>query len=977
MIESAATDLVTDSDIAIIGMAGRFPKAPDLDAFWRNLRDGVESIVPLTDEELLSSGVDPALVNNPNYVKASSSLEDFDLFDAAFFGMTPREAEIIDPQHRLLLECSWEALESAGYDATRYAGAIGVFAGTSISTYLINLYANHALLGNVSTFQLLMANDKDHLPTRVSYKLDLRGPSVNVQTACSTSLVAVHFACQSLLNGESDMAIAGGASIPVPQRRGYLYQEGNITSPDGHCRAFDAGARGTVGGSGAGIVLLKRLADALADGDVIHAVIKGSAINNDGALKVGYTAPSVDGQAKVIAEALSVAGVGADTVTYVEAHGTGTSLGDPIEIAALTKVFGARSEKKNYCAVGSVKTNIGHLDAAAGVAGLIKTVLALGNRELPPSLHFNQPNPKIDFDSSPFFVNASLRNWESSETPRRAGVSSFGIGGTNAHVVLEEAPPRQESGASRSSQLLLWSARTESALETMTNRLADYLQQNPGVNLGDVCHTLQVGRKKFDHRRMLVCRDVADAWGALVARDATRLLTQVQKARARDVVFMFSGQGAQRVNMGRGLYRTETTFREHVDRCAEILVPLLGFDLREALYPTDGQTEAAEHRLTQTAVTQPALFVTEYALAQLWSQWGVRPVAMIGHSLGEYVAACLAGVFSLEDALALVAARGRLMQGLPAGGMLAVPFGEEEARLIVRDGNLSLASINGPRTCVISGAAAEVETLEQRLNADGVSSRRLQTSHAFHSTLTEPILDEFIRIVRRVKLHSPTIAYVSNLTGDWIKPEEAIDPGYWARHLRETVRFSDGLSRLLEEPERVFVEVGPAQTLCTLLKCHPGRQADHATVASLGAIESGDEQQAMLKALGQLWQADIEPNWDGFYENEKRLRLRLPTYPFERQRCWIDLNVQTTTQVDDKPEAPSIPRGAQQNISRRYENAAPEVPAAVPSSHSVGSNGDTQTRNGHNAPAASEPEYLVIRQLEIISKQLKVLQAKR
>ncbi|HEX6718385.1 MAG TPA: type I polyketide synthase [Pyrinomonadaceae bacterium] len=939
---------MTDSDIAIIGMAGRFPKAPDLDAFWRNLRDGVESIVPLTDEELLSSGVSPMLLNNPNYVKVSSSLEDYDLFDPAFFGMTPREAEIIDPQHRLLLECSWEALESAGYDATRYPGAIGVFAGTSISTYLINLYTNPDLIANVSTFQLLMANDKDHSPTRVSYKLDLRGPSVNVQTACSTSLVAVHLACQSLLNGESDMALAGGSSIPLPQRRGYLYQEGNITSPDGHCRAFDANARGTVGGSGAGVVLLKRFAEALADGDVIHAVIKGSAINNDGSLKVGYTAPSVDGQAKVIAEALSLAAIKAETVSYIEAHGTGTTLGDPIEIAALTKVFGARSEKKNYCAVGSVKTNIGHLDTAAGVAGLIKTVLALGNREIPPSLHFVEPNPKIDFASSPFFVNARLRDWVSNGTPRRAGVSSFGIGGTNAHVVLEEAPKPQESGASRSSQLLLLSARTAPALETMTNRLADYLEQNPGASLADVCYTLQVGRKKFNHRRMLVCHDVADAWGALVARDPTRVLTQVQKSRARGVVFMFSGQGAQRVNMGRGLYQSEPTFRQHVDRCVEILRPLLGFDLREVLYPNDREIATAEQRLTQTAVTQPALFVTEYALAQLWMRWGVRPAAMVGHSLGEYVAACLAGVFSLEDALALVAARGRLMQGLPAGAMLAVPFGEEEAHLIVRDGNLSLASINGPRNCVISGAVAEVETLEARLNADRMSSRRLHTSHAFHSALMEPILDEFIQIVRRAKLRSPAIPYVSNLTGEWIKPEQPIDPRYWARHLRETVRFSDGLSRLLEEPEHVFLEIGPGQTLCTLLKSHPKRQADHAAIASLGTAEQADEQQAVLKALGQLWQADIEPDWTGFYENERRRRLKLPTYPFERQRCWVDGNANKSTEAE--------------TVSS--ENAAPEAPAAVMAPVSTGSNGDA-------------PESLVLRQLEIISKQLQVLQAQR
>jgi len=694
-------------------------------------------------------------------------------------------------------------------------------------------------------------------------------------------------------------------------------------------------------------VLLKRLADAIDDGDVIYAVIKGSAVNNDGALKVGYTAPSVDGQAKVIAEALSVASIKPETVNYVEAHGTGTALGDPIEIAALTKVFGARSEKKNYCAVGSVKTNIGHLDAAAGVAGLIKTVLALKHREIPPSLHFKEPNPKIDFAGSPFFINATLRDWTASETPRRAGVSSFGIGGTNAHVVLEEAPVLPELDLSRSSQLLLLSARTAPALEAMTDRLANYLQQNPGVNLADVCHTLQVGRKKFDYRRMLVCHDVADAWSALVARDSPRVLTQVQKPRARGVVFMFSGQGAQRVNMGRGLYQSEPKFRAQVDRCVELLRPLLGFDLRDVLYPAAEQIETAARRLTQTAVTQPALFVIEYALAQLWISWGVRPAAMIGHSLGEYVAACLAGVFTLEEALTIVGARGRLMQGLPTGAMLAVPFGEEEARLIVRDGNLSLASINGPRTCVISGAVTEVETLESRLNADGVSSRRLQTSHAFHSALMEPILEEFVQIVRRAKLQSPAIPYASNLTGDWIKPDEAVDPRYWAKHLRETVRFSDGLARLLAEPERVFLELGPGHTLCTLLKSHPQRQTDHAGVASLGAVGQGEEQQALLKALGQLWQAGIEPNWGSFYEHEKRRRLKLPTYPFERERCWVD--------------------PAPRKISKS------EIATSEPEPVST----QVKQQNAHATPALSAPERLVRMQLEIISKQLKVLQSKR
>lgn len=937
-------DHVSDSDIAIIGLAGRFPHAPSLDDFWRNLRDGFESVVTLTDEDIIAAGVDPALLDHPNYVKTGVFLENFDQFDNAFFGYTPREAAIIDPQQRVFLECAWEAVEAAGYDAGRYRGAIGVFAGVSISTYLINLYSHLSSLTGVTTFQLLMANDKDFLPTRVSYKLDLHGPSITVQTACSTSLVAVHLACQSLLNGESDMALAGGASIPGQLRRGYIFQEGNINSPDGHCRAFDADAAGTIGGAGIGVVLLKRLADALDDGDTIHAVIKGSAINNDGAVKVGFTAPSVDGQAKVIAEALSVAGVKPETINYVEAHGTGTTLGDPIEIAALTKVFGAHTTKKNFCGVGSVKTNIGHLDTAAGVAGLIKTVLALKHRELPPSLHFKAPNPKIDFANSPFFVNAQLRAWEKSETPRRAGVSSFGIGGTNAHVVLEEAPAPQPSGSSRDWQLLVWSARTPAALETMTDNLAAYLQRNTEINLADVSYTLSLGRKSFDHRRMLVCRDAADAWGALVVRDATRILTHVQKPQTRGLVFMFSGQGAQKPNMGRRLYETEATFRKQVDHCCEILLPHLGFDLRTALYPTEGQTETAELRLRQTAVTQPALFVTEYALAQLWQEWGVRPTAMIGHSLGEYVAACLAGVFSLEDALVLVAARGRLMQELPAGAMLAVPFNEEEARLVVSDGNLSLACVNGPRASVISGTTHEIERLEKRLNGDGVACRRLKTSHAFHSAMTDPILEDFKRQFSRIKLRAPNLPFVSNLTGDWIKTEEATDPGYWTRHLRETVRFSDGLSHLLAQPDNTFVEVGPGQTLCTFLKRHPDKTSNHVAVASL-PLTDGDEQALLLKALGQLWQADIAVNWEEFFAGEERRRIILPTYPFERQRCWIGGEV----------PAAAVPA---------------EVPVAVPAPEPVAP--ETVV-----AATSSAPERLVSHQLEIITKQLEVLRLRR
>src|ERR1051325_5141272 len=670
-------------DIAVIGMAGRFPGAKSVAEFWRNLTDGVESVSFFSDEELLQAGVDAAQLEDANYVKAGAVVEAIEDFDASFFGFTPREAEMMDPQHRLFLEHAWAALENAGYAAEKYAGRVGVFAGESFNSYLLNnLLPHRELIESVGTFQTLIGNDRDHLTTQTAYRMNLKGPCVNVQTACSTSLVALHLACQSWLNQESDMALAGGVSVGAPQVQGAVYQEGSIVSPDGHCRAFDAHAAGTVKGNGVGVVVLKRLSDALADGDTIEAVIKGSAINNDGSLKVGYTAPSVEGQAGVIEEALAVAGVEPETVSYVEAHGTGTALGDPIEIAALARAFGT-SNGKSSCAIGSVKTNIGHLDAAAGVVGLIKTVLALKHKQIPPSLHFKEPNPNIDFSATPFYVNTKLAAWEANGTPRRAGVSSFGIGGTNAHVVLEEPPQPEPSGASRTQHLLTLSAKTPGALDKMTANLADYLREHPESNLADVAYTLQVGRRDFNHRRALVCLDTDDAVSALesAAADGQRLHTNSVGEEPGAVVFMFPGQGSQHVNMARELYESEPTFRAELDACAEMLRAHLGLDLREVLYPETGAAKAeATAALTQTYITQPALFVIEYALAKLYAEWGVQPSAMIGHSLGEFVAACLAGVFTLEDALKLVAVRGRLMQQMPTGAMLAVPLSEQDVQ---------------------------------------------------------------------------------------------------------------------------------------------------------------------------------------------------------------------------------------------------------------------------------------------------------
>ncbi|MEG3973096.1 beta-ketoacyl synthase N-terminal-like domain-containing protein [Microcoleus sp. herbarium8] len=876
-------------EIAIVGMAGRFPGAKDVEIFWQNLRNGVESISFFTDEELISTGTDPALFNDPKYVKAGTVLEDIELFDAAFFGFTPREAEIADPQQRLFLECAWEALENSGYNSDNYSGQIGLFAGVTISSYLFfNIYPNRDLIESVDLFQVLIGNDKDHITTQTSYKLNLKGPSINIQTTCSTSLVAVHLACQSLLNGESDIVLAGGVSIQVPQNTGYLYQEGGINSPDGHCRAFDANAQGTIFGSGLGIVVLKRLEDAVADGDCIHAVIKASAINNDGSLKVGYTAPSVEGQREVILEALALAGVESETISYIEAHGTGTSLGDPIEIAALTQAFRTNTNQNSFCAIGSVKTNVGHLNTAAGITGLIKSIQALKHKQIPASLHFQEPNPQIDFANSPFYVNTTLSEWKTNGNPRRAGVSSFGIGGTNAHIILEETPALEASSSSRPWQLLLLSAKTNTALETATANLAKHLQQHPDLNIADVAYTLQVGRRTFEHRRMVVCHDIEDALNALTNVDTQRVFTHYQKPSHRPIVFMFSGQGAQYVNMGRELYEVEPTFRKQIDICSEILKPHLGIDLRSILYPSEAQTAEASQQLQQTAITQPAMFVVEYAIAKLWIEWGVHPVALIGHSIGEYVAATLAGVFSLEDALFLVASRGQLMQKLPSGSMLAVPLPEQEVKPFLGK-ELSLAAINAPSSCVVSGSTEAIETLQNQLNSQAIDCRRLHTSHAFHSEMMQPILEQFALAIKKVKLNPPQIPFISNVTGTWITENEVTNPSYWSKHLRQTVRFSAGISELLKQPEAIFLEVGPGRTLSSLTKRHLEPDAKHLVLTSLRhPQEKLSDVALLLNALGRLWMAGVKIDWSGFSTHESRHRLPLPTYPFERQRYWID-----------------------------------------------------------------------------------------
>jgi acyl transferase domain-containing protein/acyl carrier protein len=875
--------------IAIIGMAGRFPQAKNVSQFWEKLCAGTELVTFFTDDELRAGGATEEMLKDPAFVKAGGVMDDIDLFDAAFFGYSPREAEILDPQHRNFLECAWEALENAGYDPDRSTALTGVFAGNSFNGYLLrNICSNPAIVDAMGTFLIGINSDKDFLSTRVSYELNLTGPSMTIQTACSTSLVTVHVACQSLLNGECDMALAGGVSISLQSRMGYYYRPGGISSPDGHCRAFDAKGQGIVGGNGLGVVVLKRLSDAVEAGDNIIAVIKGSTINNDGSSKIGFTAPSIDGQSKAIAEALAVAAVDAESITYVEAHGTATALGDPIEIAALTQSFRATTQKTGFCAIGSVKTNVGHLDAAAGITGVIKTALSLQNKVIPPSLHFEQPNPRIDFASSPFYVNTTLKQWEDGPTPRRAGVSSFGIGGTNAHAILEEAPDIGPSGESRSSQLLLLSAKTPGALDTMTANLAQHFKQNPEINLADAAFTLQLGRKVFSHRRAVICRDVEDAINALEIVDPRKVLTSFQEDGSRSIGFMFSGQGTQYPNMSRRLYEHEPVFRNWIDRCSEMLRPNLGTDLRDVLYSDQDEAAAAE-AFKQTSLAQPALFVVEYALAQLLIDWGVRPQVMIGHSIGEYVAACLAGVFSLADALTLVAERGRLMQQMPAGAMLSIRLAEENVVSFLSS-ELNLAVVNAPEQCVVAGPASAIDALQKHLAEQKVDCSRLHTSHAFHSEMMKPALAPFIEMVKKVKRNPPQIPFVSNVSGTWITEVEAVDPEYWARHLRQTVRFAQGVRELLQQPNRILVEIGPGQTLTTLTKQQlKGRTDQPLIVPTLPPPNNNNsDEEALLATLGRLWLGGVQLDWSAFYANERRHRIPLPSYPFERQRYWIE-----------------------------------------------------------------------------------------
>jgi amino acid adenylation domain-containing protein len=883
------------NEIAIVGVAGRFPDASTVDEFWENLCAGHESVRRLDDSEL-EDRFDEETRRSPNYVKARPILDGVENFDADFFSMHAREAELTDPQHRIFLECAWEALEDAGQDPAACEGQIGVFAGASMNTYFLNNVCQdrRAVETFTSSLQVgcypeLVGAGQDFLATRVSYKLDLRGVSVSLQAACSTSLLAITQACQSLLLYQCDLALAGGVSITFPQKRGYLHQEGGMVSKDGHCRPFDANASGTVFGSGAGVVLLKRLDDALAARDRIYAVIRGWGVNNDGASKAGFTAPSVDGQAAAIEMALAMAGLSANEIGYVECHGTATPLGDPIEIAGLTKAFRATTQERQFCAIGSVKGNIGHLDAAAGVAGLIKTALSLAHRRKPASLHFERPNPQIDFAATPFFVNAATTPWTTGTAPRRAGVSALGVGGTNVHVILEEAPqPEVIPAASGDGHafLLPLSARSETALDQARDRLTAHLQRHSEQDLADVAFTLQAGRRAFEHRCFVVCQDRQEAVAKLGDRSNPPAAAVKVLAQNPPVAFMFPGQGAQYPDMGRGLYEQEPEFRRQVDRCVEILQPLMGCDLRAVLYPSDGPAAAGE-RLRSTAIAQPAIFVTEYALAQLWMSWGIRPAAMIGHSIGELTAAVLAGVFSLTDALALVALRGRLIQELPTGAMLAVrqPAVALEVQL---EPPLAIAAVNGPSLCVVAGPHDAVTALQERLEAEGVMTRRLHTSHAFHSPMMDPIVEPLRAHLATMSLSAPTLPYISGVTGDWVSREDAVSPDYWARHAREPVQFAAGIGKLEAAKWPILLEAGPGTTLATLA-LQASRGTKRVVLSSLpdAANAAGRERDGMLSALGSLWTNGVTPDWKAL-DGGVGSRVALPTYPFQRSRYWID-----------------------------------------------------------------------------------------
>ncbi|WP_343069164.1 amino acid adenylation domain-containing protein [Hymenobacter citatus] len=873
----------TQSDVAVIGMAGRFPGAGTIAELWKVLREGRETIQFFTAEELDAS-ISAETRHDPAYVRARGIMEEPGQFDAAFFGISPKLAQVMDPQQRLFLEIAWEALEQAGYPPAAHGARVGVYAGVGNNTYLLhNVLSNSKVVEQVGSFQVMTANEKDYVASRTAYQLNLQGPAVSVHSACSTSLLAIAEAVQSIRAGQCELALAGGASITSPTRSGHRYQEGAMLSPDGHCRSFDAQGQGTVFSDGAGVVLMKSLAAAHRDGDTIYAVIKGIGVNNDGSAKGSFTAPNAEGQAHAIRTALHDAGVAPATISYIEAHGTATPLGDPIELEGLSMAFGEQAQNQ-FCALGSIKSNMGHLTAAAGVAGFIKTALALHHRQLPPSLHFEQANPSIDFANSPFFVNTTLRDW-TTPTVRRAGISSFGVGGTNVHVVVEEAPlPELLPTTARPVHLLTWSAKTTTSRENYASRLAEYLDQNSAEALADVAYTLQTARTDFAQRRFVVASTPAEARMALQAASKVGQANTLQ-AVPSEMVFLFPGQGAQYLGMGQTLYAEEPAYRQAVDECAALLLPYLELDIRTVLYAEP--SAAAEAQLRQTRYTQPALFVTEYALARLWMSWGMVPSVLCGHSIGEFVAAHLAGVFSLADALRLVAVRGQLVGALPGGSMLAVRHGAAEVESLLPD-TLSMAAVNSHTLCVVAGPEVAIAAFAETLAARQIPCRPLATSHAFHSAIMEPAVADFQQVVSTVTLHRPQKPVVSTVSGTWLTDAQATDPTYWATHLRLPVQFANALDTLLALDNPLLLEVGPGSTAATLARQQAGSRAVVALPGLPPTQGSQTDVHALLHTLGQLWLHGATPDWAAFYAGQNRRKVPLPTYVFDRQLYWLE-----------------------------------------------------------------------------------------
>lgn len=877
--------------IAVVGMAARLPGANTLSAFWDNLRRGEESIVTLAEDDLLAEGIPEKTLSNHAYVRRAALMDGIDEFDADFFGFTPQAARSTDPQHRLFLQTAFHAIEDAGYDPAEIDGTVGVYATSTTSGYLLhNIMSNrdpNVVMGQGITFdmvELSMQNDKDYLATKVAYALNLRGPALSVQTACSSALVAVHLACQSILNGECELALAGGASLRIPHHVGYWYAPGSMVSPTGHCRPFDARSDGTIFGSGVGVVVLKALQDAVDDGDRIHAVIRGSALNNDGSTKMTYAAPTAAGQADVIAEAHAIAEVDASEISYIETHGTGTPLGDPIEIEGLRQAFAVSDEpRQGPCYVGSVKSNIGHLESAAGIASLIKAILCLKHRAIPATLHYTSPNPELHLDRGPFRVRSEYGPWEW-DGVLRAGVSSFGVGGTNAHVVLEEAPAVPASTQASGPQVLLMSARSTEALDSSRAALAAELSTGD-VDLADAAYTLT--RRRTDTVRMAaVVTDTQDAVAVLRAGEHDNVFVAESSPAAKDsgdrVAFLFPGQGAQHIGMARGLYDHEPVFAEHFDQCASGFGDELGIDLKAEIF------EGTARNLERTDRTQPALFAVEYALAKLIESYGVTPAALAGHSIGEYVAGTIAGVFDIETAIKVVSMRARLMHAAPRGVMVAVALSPEAVAEYL-DGDVDIATVNEPGGCVVAGSEDAIRQFSERLSAKGIVARRVRTSHAFHSRLMDSMIPEFTGFLSRQTLREPQIPLLSNVTGTWLAAGEATNPQTWARQVRATVRFSDEIDVLLGDPNRVLVEVGPGGTLTSSAGRHHRWSAGHRAVRLMRHhAQNRDDRDAFLLALGQLWAAGVEVDWSPLRGGQTAQLITLPGYPFERQRHWIE-----------------------------------------------------------------------------------------